>query len=243
MEPLRLNKYLSEKGICSRREADRLATEGRISVNGEKAEPGRKVTDGDEILIDGKEIEKKSPEKVIIAVNKPASVVCTTKSFHNEVNVLSLVDYGERLYPVGRLDKDSTGLIFLTNDGDFAAEVTRASGNHEKEYEVTVNKDITDEFLKKMEKGVFLKELQKKTAACRVVKRGDRKFSIILHQGLNRQIRRMCGTLGYEVRSLKRVRIMNVTLGDLEEGKWRIVEGDEKKKLLSSLKNTGSKSR
>lgn len=236
MEPVRLNKYLSDMGVCSRREADRLIEEGRIRVNGQRPEMGQKVTDSDEITVNGKPIGEKAPEKVIIAVNKPVGVVCTTKTFPGEENIVSLVNYGSRLYPVGRLDKDSQGLIFLTNDGGFAAEVTKASGRHEKEYEVTVNKEITDNFLKRMAKGMYLEDLDKNTNACTVMKGGTRRFRIILTQGMNRQIRRMCETCGYEVQTLKRVRIMNVELGDLEEGAWREVAGEELQTLLRSVK-------
>ena len=231
MEPMRLNKYLSDRGVCSRREADRLADEGRITVNGAQAEKGQRVTDADEIRINGKPVSAERPEKLIIALWKPVDVVSTTRGFKGERKVTDLVDLPERLYPVGRLDKDSEGLIFLTNDGAFAEEVTRASGRHEKEYEVTVNKELTTHFLERMEKGVFLEELQKQTAACRVTKTGSKRFTIVLTQGLNRQIRRMCETLGYEVLSLKRVRIMNVTLEGLAPGAWRKLEGEEKQAL------------
>ena len=232
MEPMRLNKYLSDRGVCSRREADRLADEGRIFVNGRPAEKGQRVTDRDEIRINGRPVAEAKPEKVIIALWKPVGVVSTTRAFKDEQKVTDLVEYPDRLYPVGRLDKDSEGLIFLTNDGSFAEEVTRAAGRHEKEYEVIVNKEITAHFLERMEKGVFLEELNKQTAACSVVKKGSKRFTIVLTQGLNRQIRRMCRTLGYEVQSLKRIRIMNVTLEGLKPGKWRKLEGEEKKLLL-----------
>lgn len=231
MEPMRLNKYLSDRGVCSRREADRLVDEGRIFVNGQPAEKGLRVTEADEIRINGKPVAESKPEKVIIALWKPVGVVSTTRGFRDEKKVTDLVDYPGRLYPVGRLDKDSEGLIFLTNDGAFAEEVTRASGRHEKEYEVVVNKEITSHFLERMEKGVFLEELNKETAACRVMKTGSKRFTIVLTQGLNRQIRRMCQTLGYDVQSLKRVRIMNVTLEGLRAGEWRKLTGDEKKLL------------
>ena len=231
MEPMRLNKYLSDRGVCSRREADRLADEGRITVNGSPAEKGQRVTDADEIRINGKPVSAARPEKLIIALWKPADVVSTTRGFKGEKKVTDLVDLPDRLYPVGRLDKDSEGLIFLTNDGAFAEEVTRAAGRHEKEYEVTVNKELTPHFLERMEKGVYLEELQKQTAACHIRRTGKRSFTIVLTQGLNRQIRRMCKTLGYEVVSLRRIRIMNVTLEGLEPGKWRKLEGEEKKNL------------
>ena len=233
MEPVRLNKYLSDKGICSRREADRLVEAGSVSVNGKKAEMGQKVTEKDEILVDGIKVGEKAPKKVIIAVNKPVGVVCTTRTFKGETNIVELVDYEDRLYPVGRLDKDSEGLIFLTNDGGFMERVTNAAGRHEKDYEVPVHKDLTDHFVERMEKGVYLEDLNRQTAACRLTKIGDKKFRIVLTQGLNRQIRRMCDTLGYRVVSLKRVRIMNVKLGDLKVGEWREIEGEEKRELLT----------
>jgi 23S rRNA pseudouridine2604 synthase len=228
---MRLNKYLSDRGVCSRREADRLADEGRILVNGAPAEKGQRVTDADEIRINGKPVAEKRPEKLIIALWKPVGVVSTTRGFKDEKKVTDLVDLPERLYPVGRLDKDSEGLIFLTNDGAFAEEVTRAAGRHEKEYEVTVNKELTPHFLERMEKGVYLDDLQKQTAGCRVRRTGKKRFTIVLTQGLNRQIRRMCKTLGYDVVSLKRTRIMNVTLEGLKAGEWRKLEGEEKKNL------------
>ena len=240
MEEIRLNKYLSDRGVCYRREADRLTEEGRILVNGKPASLGQKVTDADEIRVNGALVDTRSPEKVIIALNKPTGYVCTTKDFRGEENVLSLIDYNGRLYPVGRLDKDSEGLLFLTNDGAFASEITKASGKHEKEYEVTVSHDLTESFLKRMEKGIYLSELQKTTAACKVKKTGDRRFTIVLTQGLNRQIRRMCQSCGYEVTALKRVRIMNVLLGKMKPGEWRFVTGAERTELLSGLSKKGS---
>ena len=235
MEPVRLNKYLSDRGICSRREADRLTDLGVILVNGKPAVMGQKVTDADRITVEGRPVETEAPEKVIIAVNKPAGVVCTTRTFKGEQNIVGLIDRPERLYPVGRLDKDSEGLIFLTNDGAFTAELTRASGHHEKEYEVTLDKEPTDEFIHRLEKGVYLKDLQKTTAPCKILRAGEKKLKIILIQGLNRQIRRMCQTLGYEVRALKRVRIMNVLLGDLKPGAYREITGEEKRILMTGL--------
>lgn len=235
MEPVRLNKYLSDRGICSRREADRLTDLGVILVNGKTAVMGQKVTDADRITVEGRPVETAAPEKVIIAVNKPAGVVCTTRTFRGEQNIVALIDRPERLYPVGRLDKDSEGLIFLTNDGAFTAELTRASGHHEKEYEVTLDKEPTDEFIRRLEKGVYLKDLQKTTAPCKILRAGEKKLKIILIQGLNRQIRRMCQALGYEVRALKRVRIMNVLLGDLKPGAYREITGEEKRILMTGL--------
>ncbi len=232
MEPIRLNKYLSERGVLSRREADRAVEEGRILVNGMPSEKGQKVTDADAILLDGRPVSSAKPERVILAVHKPRGVVCTTRAFKGETNVVDLVAYPEKLYPVGRLDKESEGLIFLTNDGAFAKHVTDAGLRHEKEYEVQVNKDVTPHFLERMEKGVFLEELNRETSACRVEKIGNKRFRIVLTQGLNRQIRRMCETLGVQVEKLKRVRIMNVTLGDLEAGTYRKLGGEELKTLL-----------
>ncbi len=236
MEPVRLNKYLSDHGVCSRREADRLTESGAVLVNGKPAAVGQKVTDSDVITVEGKPVSGAPREKVIIAVNKPVDVVCTTRSFKGEKNILELLpDRKERLYPVGRLDKDSEGLIFLTNDGAFTAELTRAAGLHEKEYEVVLNKEPTDDFIKRLEKGVYLRELQKTTAPCKITRAGEKKLRIILTQGLNRQIRRMCSACGYEVRSLKRVRIMNVLLGDLKPGSYRELKGEEKAVLMKNV--------
>ena len=239
-EEIRLNKFLSGRGICSRREADRLIEAGRVTVNGHGAVAGEKVTEEDEILIDGKPVRTEAPEKLILAVHKPVGVVCTTRFFPGEENIVDMVDLKTRLYPVGRLDKDSEGLIFLTNDGAFAEEVTKASNRHEKEYEVTVSRDVTDAFLKRMEKGVYLKDLDRTTAKCTVEKLGPRSFRIVLTQGLNRQIRRMCEVCGYEVTALKRVRIMNVRLGNLKPRAYRKVEGEELKTLLSQVKRRTS---
>ena len=191
---------------------------------------GQKVTEGDRVEVKGKPVAEAAPEKVILAVNKPAGVVTTTRSFPGEQNIVELVHYPERLYPVGRLDKDSEGLIFLTNDGAFMKEVT-TTGRHEKEYEVTVNKDLTAHFLARMEKGVFLKELNRETMPASIVKTGRKSFRITLTQGLNRQIRRMAETLGFTVVSLKRIRIMNVTLGDLKCGAYREITGEELRTL------------
>ncbi|MBO7364586.1 MAG: pseudouridine synthase [Lachnospiraceae bacterium] len=234
---MRLNRLLSDRGVVSRRGADALIESGKVLVNGKAAVLGQRVAPGDRVTVDGKPVPEHAPEKVILAVHKPEGVVCTAKSFRGEKNIVEMVGYPERLYPVGRLDKDSEGLIFLTNDGDFAKELTRASGLHEKEYEVTVGKAVTDAFLARMEKGIFLKDLEKKTAACRIVKTGEKTFRITLVQGLNRQIRRMCETCGYEVRRLVRVRIMTVTLEGLEKGRFRAVEGDEKARLLKALQD------
>lgn len=180
MEPIRINKFFTEYGILSRRQCDDAILAGRIQVNGKIAVPGIKVTDEDEILLDGKNIKREKPKKVVFALNKPVGVVSTTRKFKNEENVIDLIGYPEKLYPVGRLDKDSEGLIFLTNDGALAKEITDAAGKHEKEYEVTVDRVIKDEFLKKMEHGVYLSDLMKTTKACKIRKTGEKKFRIVL---------------------------------------------------------------
>lgn len=235
MEEIRLNKYLADHGIASRREADRLIENGLVTVNGVKAAPGQKVSDADRIEVNGKTAPCKAPEKVVLALYKPRGVVSTTRRFKGETNVVDLVGYPERVYPVGRLDKDSEGLLLLTNDGTLMKEVTTA-GRHEKEYEVTVNKELTAHFLSRMEKGVFLAELDRSTMETKVVKTGKKSFRIILREGLNREIRRMCGTLGYTVVELKRIRIMNVTLDGLKSGEYRKITGKEKETLYAMAK-------
>lgn len=236
---IRINKYLSEAGFCSRRAADKLLEEGRVSAGGRILRPGDRVDEQDEVFVDEIRV-KKDDRKLLFALNKPKGVVSTATDRYNEKNVVSLIDTDARIYPVGRLDKDSTGLILLTNNGDLTNRLTKASLKHEKEYIVTVNKDIDDAFIKKMGSGVYLKELEKKTAPCRVepvyndhYKKETKTFRIVLVQGLNRQIRRMCEALGYRVRSLKRVRIMNIRLEGLKEGEYRQIEGREYDRLLS----------
>lgn len=236
---IRINKYLSEAGVCSRRAADKLLEEGRVTAGDRILKPGDKIDESTEVCVDGVTV-KRQEEHVLFALNKPKGVVCTATDRYNEKTVVSLIDTGTRIYPVGRLDKDSTGLILLTNNGELTNRLTKASLKHEKEYIVTVNKDISDEFIKKMSKGVYLKDLEKKTAPCRaepVYKGPDKSktntFRIVLVQGLNRQIRRMCETLGYRVKSLKRVRIMNIKLEGLKEGSYRQIQGKEYEKLLS----------
>lgn len=233
-EPIRLNKYLSDAGICSRRQADRYLEEGKITVDGVKAVMGQKVTADQDIRLMGKKIAKASEKKVVLAFHKPRGIVCTTQKKEKD-NIVDYINYPERIYPVGRLDKDSEGLIFLTNDGALMNEILCARNYHEKEYEVRVNKEITDNFLKKMSEGVEI--LDTKTRPCKVRKTGERSFRIILTQGLNRQIRRMCESQGYQVRRLRRIRIMNVTLGNLESGKYRELSEKEKKQLLDLCKN------
>lgn len=216
-EEIRLNKYISEAGICSRREADKLIEAGKVTIDGKKATMGTKVSKGQVVKVSGKKISKEE-ELVYIALNKPVGITCTTEK-KVRGNIVDFVGHSKRIFPIGRLDKDSQGLILLTNDGDIVNKILRAGNNHEKEYIVTVDKKITDEFIKKMSSGV--KILGTITKECFVRKENDYTFRIILTQGMNRQIRRMSEALGYEVKKLKRIRIMNINLGDLKIGEWR----------------------
>lgn len=236
MESIRLNKYLSDAGICSRRQADRWIEEKRITVNGETARTGMKIALDSEVCIDGKTI-KKEEKKVLLAMNKPAGIVCTAEK-REKNNIVDYMKYPKRIYPVGRLDKDSTGLLLLTNDGELVNKIMRAGNYHEKEYLVSVNKPVTEEFCRKMSCGVAI--LDTVTRPCKVEKTGEKSFRIILTQGLNRQIRRMCETLGYRVLTLQRVRIMNIRLGSLKEGTWRSIEGKERKELDALLSDSSS---
>ena len=234
-ETVRLNKFLSEKGICSRREADRLVDEGKVMVNGVCAVTGQKVSSADEIVVDGKKVSTKQVKPVLIAVNKPAGIVCTTARFEGEKNIVDMVKYPTRIYPIGRLDKESEGLILMTNLGDLANEISKASNSHEKEYVVTVNNQVTESFLDKMRRGMHLEELNADTMPCVCTKTGNREFHIILKQGLNRQIRRMCAACGYRVETLKRIRIMNIHLGNIPQGNFRNVTDAEFDKLIKDL--------
>ena len=234
-ETVRLNKFLSEKGICSRREADRLVDEGKVMVNGVCAVMGQKVSSADEIVVDGKKVSTKQVKPVLIAVNKPAGIVCTTARFEGEKNIVDMVKYPTRIYPIGRLDKESEGLILMTNLGDLANEISKASNFHEKEYVVTVNNQVTESFLDKMRRGMHLEELNADTMPCVCTKTGNREFHIILKQGLNRQIRRMCAACGYRVETLKRIRIMNIHLGNIPQGNFRNVTDAEFDKLIKDL--------
>lgn len=229
MEEIRLNKFLSEKGICSRREADRLVEAGKVTVNGIKAVMGMKVSYKDEIVVDGKLMEHRQVKRVLLAVNKPRGVVCTTARFKGEENIVDMVAYPTRIYPIGRLDKDSEGLILMTNDGSIVNDISKSSNNHEKEYIVTVNRQVTEEFLNKMRKGVKILDTVTKPCTCK--KTGNREFHIILTQGLNRQIRRMCEACEYQVENLKRIRVMNIRLGNLPLGHFRNIDGSELKEL------------
>lgn len=234
-ETVRLNKFLSEKGICSRREADRLVDEGKVMVNGVCAVMGQKVSSADEIVVEGKKVSTKQVKPVLIAVNKPAGIVCTTARFEGEKNIVDMVKYPTRIYPIGRLDKESEGLILMTNLGDLANEISKASNSHEKEYVVTVNNQVTESFLDKMRRGMHLEELNADTMPCVCTKTGNREFHIILKQGLNRQIRRMCAACGYRVETLKRIRIMNIHLGNIPQGNFRNVTDAEFDKLIKDL--------
>ncbi|WP_368235146.1 23S rRNA pseudouridine(2604) synthase RluF [Clostridium perfringens] len=222
-DEVRLNKYISETGFCSRREADKLIEQGRVKIEGVKASTGMKVSKGQSVSIDGKPLKVEN-ELVYIALNKPVGITCTTES-KIKGNIVDFINHEKRIFPIGRLDKDSQGLIFMTNDGDIVNKILRAGNNHEKEYIVTVNKPITDEFIKGMSNGVPI--LGTVTKKCLVKKESKNSFRIILTQGLNRQIRRMCEYFGYEVKKLERIRIMNVSLGNLKIGSWRYLTKKE----------------
>jgi 23S rRNA pseudouridine2604 synthase len=230
-ESIRINKYLSQAGFCSRREADKLMEQGRVTINGEYIEMGTKVNPGDKVYVDGKLVEKETEEKVYLAVYKPKGVVCTTNSKVEKNNIVDFVDYPTRVFPIGRLDKMSEGLILMTNDGEIVNHILRARHFHDKEYLVTVDKTITDEFIEKRRKGVPI--LDTISRRCEVEKLGDRSFKIVLTQGLNRQIRRMCEALDYRVRTLKRTRIKNITL-DIEKGTYRDLTEEEIKDLYTN---------
>jgi 23S rRNA pseudouridine2604 synthase len=214
---VRLNKYISETGVCSRRQADKWIEAGRVTCNDQVATLGTRIGDGDKVCIDGEPIGAKK-EQIYIALNKPVGVTCTTEA-HIEDNIIDLVGHSERIFPIGRLDKESEGLILLTNNGDIVNEILRSENNHEKEYLVTVDRPVTDLALKMMAGGV--KIMGELTKPCRVSRIDQSAFRIILTQGLNRQIRRMCSALGYKAQRLQRVRIMNVRLGNLGAGQWR----------------------
>ncbi|MFD1008610.1 23S rRNA pseudouridine(2604) synthase RluF [Oceanisphaera ostreae] len=232
----RLNKYISETGICSRREADRLIEQGRVKVNGEVAGMGVKVSDADAVQVNGKPLRAK-PQAVYLVYNKPIGITCTTDSAIAE-NIVDAVNYKARIFPIGRLDKPSSGLILLTNDGDIVNKILRAGNAHEKEYIVSMDKPITDDFIARMGAGVPI--LDTITKPCKVKKIGPKTINIILTQGLNRQIRRMAEYLGFSVTSLKRVRIMNIELGGLKPGQWRYVSASELA-LINSMIGDSSK--
>lgn len=234
MEAVRINKYLSEAGVCSRRGADRLIEEGRVSVNGNLAFLGSVVKNSDEVRVDGNLVTPVI-KKVLIAFNKPRGIVCTTADPKSkDVNIIEYINYSERIFPMGRLDKDSEGLILLSNDGDLSNKIMKARNFHEKEYEVEVDKPFDDEFLKKMSEGVPI--LDTITRKCTLKRTGKTSFNIILTQGLNRQIRRMCEYFGYKVVSLRRIRIMNIKLGNLKSGTYRNITDKEYEELIKGLR-------
>lgn len=234
----RLNKYISESGICSRREADRFIDSGQVTINGKTARVGDQVFDGDKVTVDGRKVQPRDKRDLIfIALNKPVGVVSTTDPAERR-NIQAFVGHSERIFPIGRLDKDSQGLIFMTSDGDLVNKILRAGNNHEKEYLVTVNRPVTDEFVKGMGAGVPI--LGTVTKPCRVERVSKLVFRIILVQGLNRQIRRMCEFFGFEVTKLERVRIMNIGLKGLPVGQWRDLSGAELKTLLELIRDSSS---
>lgn len=228
---MRINKFISETGFCSRREADRLVESGKVTINGVTAELGSQAEDGDDVRINGQPIKEKR-KHVYIALNKPVGITSTTER-HIQGNIVDFVGHKERIFPIGRLDKDSEGLILMTNDGDIVNRILRAEGRHEKEYIVTVDRAVTPSFLRGMSTGV--KILGEMTLPCTVTRISERVFRIILTEGKNRQIRRMCSAFGYEVRKLKRIRIMNIHLGEQATGTWRELTPAEKSELSSLL--------
>lgn len=228
---VRINKFISETGFCSRREADKLVEGGRVSINGERAVLGSQAEQGDEVRIDGKLLETGS-KVVYIALNKPVGITSTTEA-HIQGNIVDFVGHHERIFPIGRLDKDSEGLILLTNDGDIVNKILRAEGKHEKEYIVTVDRPLTPSFITGMSSGV--KILGSRTLPCEVTRISERVFRIILTEGKNRQIRRMCSAFGYEVRRLQRIRVMNIRLGTMQTGEWRELSAQEKQELGTML--------
>ena len=232
---IRLNKYLSEVGHCSRRNADKLIKEGKVTVNNIIAELGTKVVDDDQIVVEGTLIKKIQNKMVYMALNKPKGIVCTTDKSVERNNIISFINYHKRIFPIGRLDKNTEGLILLTNDGDIVNKILRSKNNNEKEYEVSVNKNLTNDFVQKMSSGIPI--LGTMTKKCSVKKIKKNKFKIILTQGLNRQIRRMCNYLDYKVTNLKRIRIMNIKL-DTNLGKWRYLTQNELEDLNSLLGNS-----
>lgn len=231
---VRINKFLGSAGYCSRREADRLVGEGRVFIDGNMADMGSRVMPGQKVYVDGKAVVPEE-ENILIAVNKPIGIVCTTTDKQGVNNIVDFLGCDKRIYPVGRLDKDSEGLLLMTNDGELMNNILTGKNEHEKEYIVEVDKNLSDDFERRMSEPMYLKELDKTTRPCRVIKAGKKTFRIILKQGLNRQIRRMCSNLGYKVVKLKRIRIMNIELNDLPAGATRKIEGSEYEKLMNLI--------
>ena len=236
-DKVRINKFLSQAGFCSRREADKFILDERVTINGIVAKMGEKINPNDDISVDGERISKKPNKKIYIILNKPKGIVCTTDSGVEKNNIIDYVNHPKRIFPIGRLDKTSEGLIFLTNDGDIVNKILRAKNKHEKEYHVTVDKPITHEFIQQMSKGVPI--LNTVTRPCEIKRIKDYEFKIILTQGLNRQIRRMCEYLGYRVKKLKRIRIMNIKL-DIPLGEWRYFNDQEFSELKMMLSKSSS---
>ena len=234
-EGKRINKYLSEIGYCSRRAADKLILEGKVTINGQVPEMGTKIFDYDVVKVNGKPVSKPQKKNIYLAFNKPIGIVCTTDTRREKHNIIDFINYPVRIFPIGRLDKPSEGLIFLTNDGDIVNKILRARNNHEKEYLVTVDEPITNNFIKKMSEGVPI--LDTVTRKCVVERISKYDFKIVLTQGLNRQIRRMCEYLGYNVTKLKRIRIMNIQL-DIPTGKWRELTENEMNELIKLTKDS-----
>jgi pseudouridine synthase len=235
---IRLNKFISDSGHCSRREADKLIEQNRVTINGQPSELGTKVMADDEVCVDGKRIRSSAPDKtdrIYIAYHKPVGITCTTER-HIEGNIIDAIGHKKRIFPIGRLDKDSEGLIFLTSDGDIVNKILRAENAHEKEYIVTVDKLLSEQFAELMAKGVPI--LDTITKPCKVAIQGKQVFRIILTQGLNRQIRRMCEHFGYTVKKLKRTRIMNVHLDDLKSGEWRDLTNEEMAVINKAVKKS-----
>lgn len=228
----RINKFITDAGYCSRREADRYIEQKRVMINGKEAKLGDMVSDTDQVEVDGEPVGRKKKRAAYIILNKPVGVTCTTDT-NDKTNIIDFIGYKERIFPVGRLDKDSEGLIILTNDGDIVNKILRAGNNNPKEYIVTVNKPITSEFIEQMSKGVPI--LGTITKPCKVVRKNNTTFTIHLTQGLNRQIRRMCEVLGYKVSTLRRIRVMNLTLGNLETGRWRYLTPEETTEMHTLL--------
>ena len=235
---IRINKYLSQAGFCSRREADKYISDERVTINGVIAKMGEKIDlEDDTIAVDGEKISKKQNKKIYIILNKPKGIVCTTDSGVEKDNIIDYINHPKRIFPIGRLDKTSEGLIFLTNDGDIVNKILRAKNKHEKEYHVTVDKPIDHDFIKQMSKGVPI--LNTVTRPCEVKLIKDHEFKIILTQGMNRQIRRMCEYLGYRVKRLYRIRIMNIKL-DIRVGEWRYFSESELSELKGLLSNSST---
>ena len=228
--PVRLNKYLSEAGICSRREADRLIEMGKVLVDGQVAATGQKVLPTQKVIVEGQRAEREK-EMILLAVNKPRGVLCSTDDRWGDTTIDAFLKYPKRVFPIGRLDKDSEGLLLMTNHGDILNKIMRAGNYHEKEYEVEIDRPVTEKLIRKMQQGVWLKELEQMTRPCEVKKIGEKKFSIILTQGLNRQIRRMCQLAGMQVRRLRRIAEGPLQLGTLPAGKWRELTAAERRAL------------